>query len=201
MLISKLACAAGAGLATTFAVTATSGVPVIVKAAMECSHDPGARSFSAMVTMPHSEPTGSTFRARIDGVPTGAISHTGLNYIHEMVTDYLLPAGTTYVADSLRIVPETGTPNARAGAHAWHDGTGIHVDLPARIDNGTGYTPPSVEFELKIDAPAGTVLALRFSHYEVTANVVILGDLHSACDPKPKPYTIGETVVLPPSAP
>jgi len=118
-----------------------------------------------------------------------------------MVTDYWLPTGTTYVTDSLRIVPETGTPNARAGARAWQDGMGIHVELPARIDNGTGYTPPSVEFDLKIDAPAGTVLALRFAHYEVTANVVVLGDLHSACDPKPKPYTIGETVVLPASSP
>ena len=198
MLISwKLMCAAAAGSAATLATTATatSAGPVAVKVAMECSHDPSARSYAAMVTMPYSGETGTTFRVRIDGLPTGPIAHTGLNYIHEMNTDFRIPAGTTYVADSLRIVPETGTPNARAGARAWPDAAGIHINLPAHIDNGHGYTPPSLEFDLRIDAPAGTVLALQFLHYEVLANVILLGDMRSSCEPRPKPYTIGQTMV------
>jgi hypothetical protein len=199
MLISswKLLSAASAVVLATVATTATatSVGPVAVKVAMECSHDPGARSYSAMVTMPQSGAPGSTFKVRIDGVASGPIAHTGLNYIHEMVTDYRVPAGTTFVADSLRIVPETGTANARAGARAWYDAGGVHIDLPAHIDNGQGYTPPSLEFDLKIDAPAGSVLALQFVHYAVTANVVVLGDLRSSCEPRPKPYTIGETLV------
>jgi hypothetical protein len=205
MLISwKLMCGAAAGLAATLATTATatSAGPVAVKVAMECSHDPGGRSYAAMVTMPYSGVPGSTFKVRIDGVPTGPIAHTGLNYIHEMITDYRIPAGTTYVADSLRIVPDTGTPNARAGARVWHDAGGIHIDLPAHIDNGQGYTAPTLEFDLRIDAPAGTVLALQFEHYEVLANVILLGDLRSSCEPRPKPYTIGQTRVAPaPSEP
>ena len=54
------------------------------------------------------------------------ISHFGLHYIHNMTADYAIPTGTTYVEGSARIVPGTGTANARPGASVTHDASGIH---------------------------------------------------------------------------
>ncbi len=146
--------------------------------------------------MPGTGVTGTTFTVRIDSGFSGKISATGLNYIHDMLTDYAVPAGTSYVEGSLRIVDGTGSPNAREGARAWRDAAGIHFVLPVHIANGSSYTPPSIEFALKVEAPAGATIALPFMHYEVSASVILLGDLDVKCDPTPKPYTIGELQVV-----
>jgi len=188
--------AAGAVLAATLttatslgAATSTANVPIA------CSRGPSAQSFHAVVTMPATSPLGSRFTVRIDSVPSGKLSHTGLNYIFDMATDYLVPVGATYVDGSARIVPSTGTSNVRAGARAWHDAAGIHTLLPAHVDNGSGYTPPSVEFELEVTAAAGTALAVQLGQVRVAANVFLLGDLRTTCTPPPAPRnTIGTTV-------
>jgi hypothetical protein len=183
------------GLATTAMATATYQAHMRVKAPLVCSRGPSTQSFNAVVTIPSSRPTGSTLKVRIDGVPSGKISHAGLNYIHDMRTDYLVPAGTSYVKGSARLVPSTGTPNVRADARAFRDAGGIHVLLPGHVENGSSYTPPSLEFEVEIGAPAGTFLSLKLDRYELMANVFILGDLQTICDPRPKPYSIGVTRV------
>jgi hypothetical protein len=182
-------------LAATLATAATSPAPVRVTAPLVCSRGPKIQSFKGAVTMPSSRPTGATLKVRIDGAPSGKISHGGLNYIHDMATDYLVPTGTRYVEGSAHFIPGTGTPNVRTGARVWCATGKIHVLLPGHVENGSSYTPPSVEFEVEIKAPAGTVLSLKLDRYEVMANVLILGDLHTICDPRPKPYSIGVTRV------
>lgn len=191
MALLRLAFAAA--LVTT--VTSAAPAPRPVRAPLVCSRGPSAQWFTGVVTMPSSQPEGSIFAVRIDGVSSGKISHAGLNYIHDMATDYLVPAGTSYVKGSARLVPGTGTPNVRGRARAWGDAAGIHVLLPNRVENGSGYTPPSVEFQVEIGAPAGTRLALKLRRYQVTANVFLVGDLHTTCAPNPSPYTIGVTRV------
>ena len=166
------------------------GASVPVKAPMVCSRGPSDTAYSAVLTMPASAPTGSIFTVRIDSLPSGIISHTGLNYIFDMTTDYPVPSGTTYVEGSAHVVPDTGTPNVRDGARAWHDAAGIHLILPAHIANGSSYTPPSLEFSAKITATADSNVAIKFSHYKVTANTFLVGDVHTVCDPNPKPYAL-----------
>jgi hypothetical protein len=145
--------------------------------------------------MPAAQPTGSVFTIRIDSIPSAKISHVGLFYLRDMTTEYVLPEGVTYVTGSAHIVPGTGTPNVLTGASVTASGRGIRVSLPARVDNGSSYTPPSVEFSVRVDAPARTDLALKFSRYEVVANVFVIGDLKTVCEPPPDGGVIGVTRV------
>ncbi len=187
-------------LIAVFTATAASATTATVQAPLVCSRGPSAQWFRAVVTMPASQPAGTRLAIRIDGVKSGVISHTGLNYIHDMATDYLVPVGTSYVPGSARFIPRTGTPNVIRGARVWGDAAGIHLLLPGRVENGSHYTPPSVEFQLETGPRAGTLIALQFSRYRVTANVLLLGDLHTICHPNPTPYTIGVTRVDVPSS-
>ena len=197
----RLACWVGALLGATLVPTELFGAPVTVTAPMTCSRGPGGASFKAAVTMPTSLPTGATFTVRIDGVSSGMISHFGLNYIYGITVDYLLPTGTRYVEGSARIVPDTGTENVRPGARAWHDAAGIHMTLPARVPNDSSYTPPSMEFAVTIEAAAGSLVALKFSHYEVMASAMFVGTVSTTCEPNPKPYSLAQLRVAAPPAP
>jgi hypothetical protein len=171
--------------------------PRAVEAPLVCSRGPKRQSFRAAVTLPAAQSIGSRFTVRIDSFPSGKISHVGLKYIYDMTADYALPAGAKYVKGSARIVPGTGTPNVRAGARVWHDASGIHLLLPARVKNGSGYTPPSLEFQLEVDAAAGTELAIQLRRCRVSAKVFLLGNVGTTCVPEPAPYTIGTTRALP----
>jgi hypothetical protein len=195
----KLEGAVGLALAAGLA-TVTPPAPVRVTGPLVCSRGPSAQSFQTVVTMPSSLPAGAVLGVQIDGVPSGKISHMGLNYIHDMTTEYLVPAGTRYVEGSAHLVPGSGTPNVRAGARAWGARGVIHLVLPAHVENGSSYIPPSLAFDAQITAPAGAVVSLKFDRYEVTANVFLLGDLHTVCGPHPRPYTIGVTRVAPRSS-
>jgi hypothetical protein len=163
---------------------------------LTCTRGPDGQYYRHIVTMPASQPVGSTFTVRIDGVSIGPIKHFGLRYVYNMSADYTIPSGTTYVEGSARIVPGTGTPNVRAGARVTHDARGIHMLLPSHIGNGGTYTPPSIEFQVRAVGRAGSVASLGFLGTGVDASALILGDVHTACTPSPKPYTIGSTALL-----
>jgi hypothetical protein len=164
---------------------------------LTCTRGPDGQSYRHVVTMPASQAIGSTFTVRIDGVSIGPITHFGLRYIHNMTADYTIPTGTTYVEGSARIVPETGTQNVRPGASVTHDASGVHMLLPAHVDNGGTYTPPSIEFQVRVVGPAGTVASLGFTGTGVDASAAIIGNVHTACTPNPKPYAIGATTIAP----
>jgi hypothetical protein len=153
------------------------------------------------VTLPPSAPAGSTVTVRIDSLSSGLISHFGLSYIFDMTTDYPLPVGTQYVGGSARIVPNTGTANVRQGARVWYDTAGIHLALPGHVTNGSSFTPPSLEFSVKLAAPVGSEVAIKFSHYQVTANAFLVGNVHTTCEPKPKPFTLAVVRIDPPASP
>jgi hypothetical protein len=173
---------------TSFGAKVAVAGPVTVKVPMVCTRGPDDTAFNATATMPASAAIGSTFTVRIDSHPSGVINHFGLNYIYGMTTDYQVPAGTRYVEGSARVVPGTGSANALPGARATHESSRIRMVLPAHIANGSSYTPPSLEFDVKVDAPVETRSALSFLHYEVVANAAIVGDVHTSCDPVRKPY-------------
>ncbi len=175
------------GLCLTMPIVAA---PRPVRTPLNCSRGDADTAYSADITMPETAPTGGTLSVRIDSRSSGRISHLGLNYIHDMMTEYLLPAGLRLVEGSPRIVPETGTPNARAGARTWHDGSRLFFALPAHIANGETYTPPSLEFTARIDAPAGSHLPLELTRYELVANAILVGDVHTHCEPAQKPFRI-----------
>jgi len=178
--------------------TGALGAGAAIKIPLVCSRGPTGQTYGAAVTVPDKKPQGATFTVRIEGTSAGKISHTGLNYIHDMTTDYLVPVGTTYVDGSARIVANTGTPNVRKGARAWHDKGVIHMQLPAHVEEGSSFTPPTLEFDLKITGAVGTTIAQKFSQYRVTANAFVLGELETTCDPTPKPYALGKTLVVAP---
>ena len=60
----------------------------------------------------------------------------------EMTTSFLIPTGTTYVADSLRIVPGTGTANVRAGQPAPGMRRGRGSTKPCRRTSTTARASP-----------------------------------------------------------
>lgn len=166
---------------------------------MTCSRGPAAQYFVAHVIAPLHVAPGSTYTVRIDSMPSGDIGHAGLNYLHGMATDYAIPGGTSYVEGSARVIPNSGTENVRAGASVWYEQGEVHLLLPAHVHDP--YTPPSLEFSVKVTAPPATSLAVKFAQHRLLANVFLLGDLHVACNPKPETSTIATTVVGPPDAP
>jgi hypothetical protein len=175
-----------------------------VRIPLNCSRGPSGQHCDLIVTVPQSAAEGSTISVRVDGTDSGKVSHTGLNYIHDMTTELLVPSGTMYVTGSGKIIPGTGTENVRPGATVAHRGAAIVMTLPAHVEDGASYTPPSFEYQLKVTASAGATIVHKFSQYRVTANAFIIGDVHTTCDPTPKPYAVGRTSVTaadPPAQP
>ena len=103
--------------------------------------------------------------------------------------------GDRLVVVGVRVVPDTGTANVRAGARAFSDASGVHLALVGRVEKGEGYTPPSVELDLEATAPAGAAVTVLFDRQAVTANAIVIGDLRSVCVPRPRPFVIGTTRV------
>jgi hypothetical protein len=170
-----------------------------VTAPMVCSRGPGGKHFSVSVSLPPSVAQASTYGVRLDGVPTGKISGFGLNYTHDIAVDYVIPPGAAYVEGSAHVVPGTGTPNVTDGARVWHEAGLLRMLMPGRVESGTGYTSPSIEFQLTARAPVGASLALELSQYRVIANAIVVGDVSATCEPTPKPYTLGTTLVTAPA--
>jgi len=166
-----------------------------------CSHGPEDQKHHAVVTVPETAAPASVFKVRVDGVDSGKISHTGLNYIFDMSYEWMIPPGTELVAGSLRIVPNTGSPNVRAGARIAHKGNAVQMMLPAHVEDGSHYTPPSFEFDLKVQAAAGATISQKFKSYRVMANAFLVGNVETTCDPKPKPFPVGKTRIEKPADP
>jgi hypothetical protein len=164
---------------------------------LDCNHGPSSQTYRLSITVPDQIAHGERYKIRIDSTPSGTISHTGLNYIRDMTTDFALPAGATYVAGSLRVVPGTGTTNVASTAKVSKVGDLIRFSLPAHVENGGSFTPPSIELEVEATAAAGAKLAVKFSQYRVTANAIFVGDVDTTCNPKPQPYALATTTVIP----
>ena len=190
--------AGSAALATTGAlllVSASAAAPRRVTIPLTCSHGPSRQEHHVTVAMPGRVARGSRYKVRIDGVDSGAISHFGLRYIHDMRADWPIPPGAVYVEGSAHLVPETGSDNVRPGARVLHGADGIHLLLPAHVDNGGSYTPPSFEFELEATAPDGAAITQRFGGYFVTANAFLMGEVHASCEPAPRDFAVAVTLV------
>lgn len=156
------------------------------KLKLHCSHGED-QLLVAKVTMPTSHHANKPFVVRIESMPSGKITHMGLHYIFNMATDYVLPPDLKYVAGSAKFVPGTGSANVRADAKIWHDHAGIHTMLPTRIEAGDGYTPPTVEFKVRIHGMPENPLGVELAHYSVSANVSVVGDMDTHCEPIQKP--------------
>lgn len=150
------------------------------------------------VTVPDRVAQGGRYTVRIDGYPSGKIEHAGLRYIHDMHAEYVVPAGTKYVEGSGKIVPSTGTANVAKTARVVHKNGVVHFVLPAKVEAGTSYTPPSFEFQLEVTAAPGNDLLLKLLRYSLYANAVVVGDTLAVCDPKPSPYPLATTTVVKP---
>lgn len=184
-------CALGAGLAIPARIFAGSKT---VKAPLTCTRG-GAQTFSVVVSAPDRIAQGGTYTVRLDSFPSGTIDHAGLRHLHDMEAEYLLPAGTKFVEGSARIVAGTGSANVEKTALVWHWNGVIHFKLPAKVRNGDGYTPPSVELKLVATAPPGSELPLKLLRYTVYANAIVVGDVKAACEPSPSPYVLSSTTV------
>ena len=184
-----------ASVATTATLPAATPPTRAVTVPMACSRGPDGQRFDVLLTLPGAAAEASTYAVRIDGVASGRVSHAGLNYIHDMETDYVVPRGARYVTGSARVIAGTGTANVAAGARVWHEAGMIRVALPGRVASGSSYTPPSIEFQLEASAPAGSLLPIAFLEYRVVANAFLVGDLQTTCAPTPRPYPLGATRV------
>jgi hypothetical protein len=177
--------------ATPFTASADRVAPLL-----ECSSGPSGQRFNAGVSMPAQAAVGTTYSVRIDGVSSGKISHIGLNYLHDMTVDYAVPAGTTYVDGSAEIIPGTGTDNVLPGARLTHRAGVITLALPAHVDEGTSYTPPSIRFQLRATGAPGSTASLSLRRFRLTANAFLVGEVAVSCEPKVKPAGIGSTVIV-----
>ncbi len=178
-----------------FAVSAPLGAQTkTVKAPMVCSRG-GDQAFSVVVSAPDRVAQGGTYTLRLDSFPSGKIDHTGLNYLHDMEAEFVVPAGTKFVEGSAKIVPKTGTANVAKSALVWHQNGVVHFKLPAKVENGDSYTPPSIELQLTATAAPGSELPLKLLRYTVFANAFVVGDVKASCDPSPNPFTLTTTTV------
>jgi hypothetical protein len=196
-----LATLGGAALlvaSTTWAANAPGpGEPVFIKAPMVCSRGPDEQYFETHVTIPPAAPTGSTYAVRIQAAPSPKISGIGLNYLHDMLTDFYVPEGASYVAGSAHVVDGTGSENVRPGARALYDRGFVRLHLPGHVENGSTFTPPALEFQLRVTAAPGASLPVRWVRHRVTANVFLLGNLDVVCTPEAGALTLGTTGVTP----
>jgi hypothetical protein len=192
---------AAAWILGSLATPTSVGAESIVRGPLDCSRGPDGQSFTALVTAPSTQPEGSTYTVRIGSLPSGEITHIGLYYIHDMATDYLLPAGAVYVPGSAHFVPHTGTANVLPAARVWHDSGLLRVVLPAHVANGSGYTPPSIEFQLRVTGAAGAQLSLRLARVRIAAKVFLLGDVLTDCRPDPRAPVLATTLVTPAVSP
>jgi hypothetical protein len=188
---------AAAWIVGSLAAPTSVGAETTVRGPLDCSRGPDRQFFTALVTAPSTQPEGSTYTVRIGGAPSGEITHMGLYYIHDMATDYLLPAGAVYLPGSAHFVPRTGTANVLPAARVWYESGLLRVVLPAHVANGSGYTPPSVEFQLRVTAVVGAQLPLRLAGVRIAASVFLLGDLHTDCKPDPRSSVLATTLVTP----
>jgi hypothetical protein len=163
-----------------------------------CSKGPSGQRFKFELTMPSRAEGGSTYEVRIVGVSSGTVSHFGLNYLHAMTVEYVLPVGA-YIEGSAHFVADTGTTNVLPGRRlAYRDGV-LTMILLGKVENGTEYTPPTVSFQLKAVGAPGDWAWVAFRQYRLMANAVIVGDVAVSCDPTLKPYGIGTTLITAPS--
>lgn len=190
---SKAAAGAIVAVSMSWAAVPSAGTNVTVP--LTCNKGPSGQVCRVNVNLPSTVEEGATFTVRIDGNNSGKISHTGLKYIYNMTTELRLPDNASYVAGSGRIVPDTGSANARPGARVTQSGRTIAMVLPAHIEDGQDFTPPSFEFKLTATGTAGSKIVQKFNQYRVTANAIIIGDVQTVCDPNPKPYSIGTTTI------
>jgi hypothetical protein len=158
-----------------------------------CSTGPSGQRFSVGLTIPRTAEIGSVYEIRIDGSSSGKISQFGLNYIHDMTVDYLLPAGVAYIEGSARIIPNTGTANVLAGARVFHHGGIVTIVLPGKVPNGTDYAPPSISMQVRATGSPGDAAVVAFNRYQLAANAFLVGEVAVSCDPTPKPYPLGTT--------
>ena len=176
-------------------VSVSAAAPQRVTIPLTCSQGPSHQEHHVTVAAPGRVARGSRYKVRIDGVDSGAISHFGLRYIHDMRADWPIPAGAAYVEGSAHLVPGTGSDNVRPGARVFRSADGVHLLLPAHVDNGGSYTPPSFEFELDANAPEGASITQRFGGYFVTANALLMGEVHTSCAPTPRDFAVAVTLV------
>lgn len=193
-----------AGLATGLVVLAAltmASAAARVTLPLVCDKGPSGQRFDVGVTVPSSVEAGAVYTIRLDGSNSGKISHLGLNYLHDMTVEYVLPAGTSYVEGSARLVAGTGTPNVLAGPRLWHHAGIVTMRLPGKVDNGTDYTPPSITLQVRAVGAPGSSAVLGFKHFQLQANAFLVGDVAVSCDPAPKPYPIGATLITAPAQP
>jgi hypothetical protein len=189
----------GGVIAGVVALSSVAGAAALkVTSPLVCNRGPADQRYEQLVEVPATVMPESEYTIKLGGTPSGKISDTGLNYLHSMRTDYAIPGGTSYVPGSARVIPGTGSENVRAGAEAIFGDGVITLSQPAHVDNGSEYTPPSLEFRVKVTAPAGAQLPLGFLQYRLKANAFLVGDLSITCDPQPRPFILARTKVVAP---
>jgi len=189
-----------AGVAVGILALVASAAPAAadhVAPLLVCSTGPSGQRFNVGVTLPDQVEPGSTYSVRIDGVSSGKISHFGLNYLHDMTVEYVLPATASYVEGTAELVPGTGTANVLVGPRLSHRAGVVTMVLPGHVDEGTSYTPPSIRFQLRATGAPGSQAAVSFRQFRLTANAFLVGEVHVSCEPTVKPYPIGTTRILP----
>ncbi len=117
-----------------------------------------------------------------------------------MAVEYTLPPGA-YVDGSAALVPGTGTPNVLVNPMLWYRKGVLTLLLPDRVENGTDYTPPSIQLSLRAVGAPGSAAVVGLRRFDLTANAFVVGDVAVNCEPAPSPYPIGTTAITGPSAP
>jgi hypothetical protein len=191
-----------AAMAITFGALAMTAGPASAdhtSATLACTRG-GEQRFNVALTLPARADAGSVYTVRIDGTSSGKISHFGLNYLHDMTVDYVLPPGTSYVEGSAQLVPGTGTANVLPSARLSHRAGVVTLALPGRVAEGTDYTPPSISLQLRAVGAPGSSAPIALRRFRLTANAFLVGEVSVSCEPAVKPAVLGTTLITEPPA-
>lgn len=179
-----------AAIAVTAVLGVADGGPSAHRIPLECSRGKKHQIYEAAVAFAPQTQLGSRFTVRIDGASSGKLQNKGLKYIFDMTTDFRLAGPASIIAGSPRILPDTGSANVREGARIWSDSREIHLQLPAHVEKGDAYTPPSIEFDVDASGAKGAEFEIQFDRYWLRVRAVLLGELKTVCNPTPRPYTL-----------
>jgi hypothetical protein len=192
-----------AGLAVALGALVTMGAAAAAPRAVAplvCNKGPEGQRFNVLITLPARAEAGALYTLRLDGTSSGKISHFGLNHLHDMTVEYLLPPGAAYVEGSAKLVDGTGTANVQPGARLSISDGVVTMKLPGKVENDTDYTPPSITLQLRASGAPGSSAVVSFRHFQLKANAFLVGDVAVTCDPTPKPFPIGATLITPAAA-
>jgi hypothetical protein len=183
--------AAAASLAVITTTGGGSAGAAVVSQTVNCGIG-GSQTITLDATAPASVTQGEAFTVVL--APTGSGTASGAE-IKNIVTNFTIPAGATYVAGSAAL---SGGSSNLGNKSVTVSGGNIAVSTPGPIANGASFTAPTLTFQLRATGTVGTVLRMRIKAsggYTLTA----AGSFNVSCDASPQTNLTSTSIAAAPT--